>query len=161
MTAPAWFPADPASTNVGRFMSANGIGHFDQLVRRSIEEPEWFWDAVVRFLGIEFATPYREVLDVSDGIPWARWFVGGTTNFARNCLRHPEDRPALVWEGEDGEVRRWTYGELRAEAAGLAAHLRAAGIGEGDAVGVFLPMLPETVATLLAVAQIGAVFLPL
>jgi acetyl-CoA synthetase len=161
LTEPAWFPADPASTNVGRFMAANGIEHFDELVRRSIEEPEWFWDAVVRFLGIEFATPYRQVLDVSDGIPWARWFVGGTTSFATNCLRHPSDRPAIVWEGEDGDVRRWTYGELRAQAGGLAAHLRAAGIGEGDAVGVFLPMVPETVATLLAVAQLGAVFLPL
>jgi acetyl-CoA synthetase len=161
LTAPAWFPPDPASTNVGRFMSANGIERFDDLVRRSVEEPEWFWDAVVRSLGIEFATPYRQVLDTSDGIPWARWFVGGTTNFARNCLRHPDDRTAVVWEGEDGEVRRWTYGELGAQAAGLASHLRAEGIGEGDAVGVFLPMVPETVATLLAVAQTGAVFLPL
>ena len=161
MAGPAWVPTDPAATNVGRFMSEHGIADFDRLVRLSIEEPEWFWDAVVRFLGIEFATPYQRVLDVSRGIPWARWFTGGTLNFADVCLRHPSDRPAVVWEGEDGQVRRWTYGELRAAADGLAALLAARGVGEGDAVGVFLPMLPETVATLLAVAKLGAVFLPL
>jgi acetyl-CoA synthetase len=161
LTAPAWFPADPAATNVGRFMAVHGIEHFDELVRRSIEEPEWFWDAVVHFLGIRFSTPYYQVLDVSDGIPWARWFVGGKTNFAANCLRHPPDRVALVWEGEDGQVRQWTYGELEAQADGLAALLAERGFGQGDAVGVFMPMLPETVATLLATAKLGAVFLPL
>ena len=57
MTGAAWLPTDPASTNVGRFMAAHGIGAFDDLLRRSIDEPEWFWDAVVRSLGIEFASP--------------------------------------------------------------------------------------------------------
>src|SRR5205807_10029551 len=70
-------------------------------------------------------------------------------------------RTAVVWEGEDGEVRRWTYSELRAQADGLARMLVERGVGEGDAVGVFMPMVPETVATLMAVAKLGAVFLPL
>ena len=157
-----WFPTDPASTNVGRFMAAHGIERFEDLERRSIEDPEWFWDAVVKFLGIDFPTPYRQVLDVSDGIPWARWFVGGKTNFAHLAVdRHPPDRTAIVWEGEDGEVRTWTYGELRAQADGLAALLAERGIGEGDAVGVYMPMIPETVAALLGIAKLGAVFLPL
>jgi acetyl-CoA synthetase len=160
-SVPAWVPTDAAATNVGRFMSEHGIAGFDELVRRSIDDPDWFWDAVVRFLGIEFSTPYQRVLDVSDGIPWARWFTGGTMNFAEACLRHPPERPAVVWEGEDGQVRQWTYGELRAAADGLAGLLAARGVGEGDAVGVYLPMVPETVATLLAVAKLGAVFLPL
>ena len=162
MRDPAWFPSDPGATNVGRFMAAHGIDHFDELVRRSIDEPEWFWDAVVGFLGIEFATPYGKVLDTSDGIPWAKWFVGGALNFAHVCVdRHPPERRALIWEGEDGEVRTWSYGELRAQADGLAALLAERGIGPGDAVGVYMPMIPETVATLLAVAKLGAVFLPL
>ena len=157
-----WFPADPSSTNVGRFMAAHGIERFEDLERRSIDEPEWFWDAVVKFLDIDFPTPYSQVLDVSDGIPWARWFVGGKTNFAHVALdRHPPERTAIVWEGEDGEVRTWTYGELRAQADGLAALLVERGIGEGDAVGVYMPMIPETVATLLGIAKVGAVFLPL
>jgi acetyl-CoA synthetase len=142
-------------------MSEQGIAEFAVLVRRSIDDPEWFWDAVVRFLGIEFASPYHGVLDVSGGIPWATWFTGGTLNFAEVCLRHPPERLAVVWEGEDGQVRRWTYAELGAAADGLAALLAARGVGAGDAVGVYLPMVPETVATLLAVAKLGAVFLPL
>jgi len=143
-------------------MAAHGIERFEDLERRSIDEPEWFWDAVVKFLDIDFPTPYRQVLDVSDGIPWARWFIGGKTNFAHVAVdRHPPERTAIVWEGEDGEVRTWTYGELRAQADALAALLVESGIGEGDAVGVYMPMIPETVATLLGIAKVGAVFLPL
>ena len=162
MSTPAWFPTDPASTNVGRFMAAHGIARYQDLERRSVEDPEWFWDAVVKFLDIDFPTPYHRVLDVSDGIPWARWFVGGKTNFAHVAVdRHPPERPAIVWEGEDGDVRTWTYGELRAQADGLAALLVERGIGEGDAVGVYMPMIPETVAAVLGIAKAGAVFLPL
>ena len=168
MTAPVWASAsseDSADTNVGRFMAAHAIADFDDLVRRSIEEPEWFWDAAVRFLDLEWFSPYTQVLDTSDGIAWARWFTGGTVNLAHNCVdkwaaSEPE-RTAIVWEGEDGAVRTWSFAELRAQADGLAALLEQRGIGRDDAVGIFLPMLPETVATLLAVAKLGAVFLPL
>jgi len=168
VSAPVWAPAtseEAAATNVGRFMAAHDIADFDELVRRSIDEPEWFWDAVVRFLDLEWFSPYENVLDISDGIAWARWFTGGTVNLAHNCVdrwatSEPE-RTAIVWEGEDGAVRTWSFAELRAQADGLAALLERRGIGHGDVVGIFLPMLPETVATLLAVAKLGAVFLPL
>ncbi len=168
MSAPVWAPASPeaaAATNVGRFMAAHGITDFDDLVHRSVDEPEWFWDAVVRFLDLEWFSPYSQVLDTSDGIAWAKWFTGGTVNLAHNCVDRwaasEPDRTAIVWEGEDGAERVWSFAELRAQADGLAALLDRRGIGPGDAVGIFLPMLPETVATLLAVAKLGAVFLPL
>lgn len=161
-----WRPdASAAGTNVARFMAAHRIDSFDALVQRSIDDAPWFWDAVVRFLGIPFAAPYDEVLDTSAGIPWARWFAGGRTNVAAACVdRWAEATPeatAVVWEGEDGTERAWTYAELRARADALASHLEAQGIGEGDAVGIFLPMLPETVAACMAVAKLGAVFLPI
>ena len=162
---PVWFPGDPSVTNVGRFMAVEGVATFDELRARSVAEPEWFWDAVVRFLDVPFATPYRSVVDTSQGIPWATWFDGGRLNVAELCVdRHAAgdpDGPALVWEGEDGEVREWTWSRLRAEADGLAALLAERGVGEGDRVGIFLPMLPETVAALLGVMKVGAVFLPL
>ena len=163
MSEPAWVPPPDAmsTTNVGRFMTAHGIADIGELRTRSVEDPVWFWDAVVRFLGIEFSHPYGEVLDTHEGIPWATWFVGGRLNFADACLRHPTDKPAVIWEGEDGAVRTWTYGELRAQVDGLAALLADRGIRPGDAVGIYLPMLPETIATVLAVAKLGAVFLPL
>ena len=159
----AWTPpADAvATTNVGRFMTAVGERDIDALRRRSVDDPAWFWDEVVRFLDIPFSTPYTSVLDVSKGIAWATWFEGGRLNFADVCLRHDPSRTAVVWEGEDGSVRSWTYGELAASAGGLAAHLAAAGVMAGDRVGIFMPMVPETVAALLAVASLGAVFLPL
>ena len=162
---PVWFPGDPADTNLGRFMAAEGIGDFNALRSRSVDEPEWFWDAVVAFLGVPFATPYTSVVDTSRGAPWATWFNGGRLNVAELCLdRHAAarpDGPALVWEGEDGEVRRWTWAQLRAEADGLAALLAERGVGAGDRVGIFMPMVPETVAALFGVMKIGAAFLPL
>jgi acetyl-CoA synthetase len=167
MSEVAWRPSRDLveRANVTRFMRTHGIEGYDELVRRSQEDVEWFWDAVATDLEIEFSRPYDEVLDTSRGIPWARWFIGGTTNLAHNCVdkwaaRTP-DAPAVVWEGEDGEVRRVTYAELREMADRLAHGLRSLGVGERDAVGIFLPMAPETVAATLACAKLGAVYLPI
>ncbi len=167
MTAPIWEP-DPAAiatTNVGRFQAAQGIESFEDLRTRSIEDPAWFWGAVTDFLGIPFSTPYDAVLDTTDGIAWARWFTGGRTNLTAACIdRWVEETPdaeALIWEGEDGEVRRLTYAELGRHVDGLAALLAERGIGVGDAVGIFLPMLVETVVAAMAVAKLGALFLPI
>jgi acetyl-CoA synthetase len=158
-------PATVGDTNVGRFMAAHGIDAFEDLVRRSIDEPEWFWDAVVQFLGLPFTTPYSKVVDTSDGVPWARWFVDGRLNIAGACVDRwataTPEAPAVVWEGEDGEVRTWDYRELRAQVDTVAALLAARGVGEGDAVGIFLPMVPEVVAAFFAVAKLGAVSLPI
>ncbi len=163
----AWTPTPEvaASSNVARFGRAHGIDEFPELVERSIREPEWFWNAVVEFLDIPFSEPYTSVLDTSRGIEWATWFNGGKLNLAAACVdRWAEaspDRVAVTWEGEDGAQRSWTYAELRREADGLAIQLNTEGIGRGDVVGIFLPMLPETIAALIAVMKLGAVFLPL
>src|ERR1043165_5218400 len=168
--SPAEWEPDAAllrDSNVARFMAAEHVPHFPDLVARSIDDPEWFWDAVVRFLGVQFARPYERVLDTSDGIPWAKWFVGGRGNLAATCLdRHADDaatrdEPAVVWEGEAGDVRTLTWAELRTLTDRIASGLRARGVGTGDAVGLFLPMVPETVASLFAVAKLGAIFLPI
>ena len=165
----AWKPSAEllAGSNVARFMAAHGIEAFDELLARSIDDPEWFWDAVVRFLGLRWSEPYEHVLDVSDGFPWARWFTGGRLNIAVSCVdRHAEDpevcdRPAIVWEGEEGATRELSWEELRSLTDRVASGLAARGVAAGDAVGLFLPMIPETVAVLMAVAKLGAVFLPI
>lgn len=162
-----WRPTEDyvERANVTRFMRAHGIGSYDELIRRSQNDLEWFWDAVVQDLGIEFYEPYERVLDTSRGIPWATWFGGGKVNLAHNCVdrwaERTPDRPAVVWEGEDGEVRRVTYAELRAMADRAANGLRSLGIGAGDRVGIFMPMGPEIVAATLACAKVGAVYLPI
>ena len=123
------------------FMREHGIADWRELIRRSQDDVEWFWDAAVRFLGLEFFKPYDRVLDTSRGIAWATWFTGGTVNLTHNCVdRHPAEQPAVVWESEDGQVVRATYGELAAETNRLANALLELGVGRGDAVGLFLPM---------------------
>lgn len=162
----AWHPPADAwdTTRVGRFATEHGIRDMPTLVDRSIRDPEWFWDAVVAHLGIPFTSPYEQVLDRTGGIPWTTWFTGGRTNLADACCdRWAElapDSEAVVWEGEEGTTRTWTYAQLRAEADGLARLLASRGVSVGDTVGILLPMLPETVAAVLAVAKLGAVFVP-
>jgi acetyl-CoA synthetase len=160
-----WRPPLDGSTNVERFMAAHGIGNFAALVERSIAEPEWFWAAVIDFLELPFATPWEQVLDVADGIPWARWFTGSRLNIASACVdRWAASTPAadaVIWEGEDGRTVTWTYAELRGHVDALAFELQRLGIGEGDVVGIFLPMVPEVVAACMAIAKLGAIFLPI
>jgi acetyl-CoA synthetase len=162
-----WRPTEDyiERANVTRFMRTHGIDTYQDLAARSQEDIEWFWDAVVQDLGIEFFDPYDRVMDTSEGIPWAKWFVGGTINLAHvTCDTWAERTPratAILWEGENGEARRVSYAELRDLADRLASGLRSLGIRERDAVGIFMPMAPETVAATLACAKLGAVYLPI
>jgi len=158
-------PEAAARTRIGRFMSRHGLATLADLQRRSIEDPEWYWDAVSRDLGFHWFTPYRRVLDVSQGIAWPRWFEGGRLNLAYNAVdRHLAagrgDRPAVIAEAEDGTVRTLTYAELAAEVGRLANALKRLGIRPGDTVGIFLPMCAEAVIATLAVVRIGAVYTP-
>jgi acetyl-CoA synthetase len=162
-----WRPTDDyvERANLTRFMRTHRIGSYDELIRRSQEDIAWFWDAVVKDLGIEFFEPYDRVLDNTRGVPWTTWFDGAKVNLAHNCVdrwadRTP-DRMAVVWEGEDGAERRVTYRELREMADRLAHGLRGLGVARGDRVGIFMPMAPETVAATLACAKLGAVYLPI
>jgi acetyl-CoA synthetase len=167
MNRSVWSPSKDLieRANVTRFMRVHGISTYEELVTRSQDDIEWFWDAVVKDLGIEFPTPYERVLDTSKGIPWSTWFVGGKTNLAHNCVdRWAEQTPdaiAVIWEGEDGTVRKVSYRELREMADRLANGLRSLGVGERDAVGIFMPMAPEIVAATLACAKLGAIYLPI
>ena len=140
------------------------IRDYGELVRRSQADPEWFWAEAIEDLDIEFFEPYSKILDASDGPQWPHWFVGGTINLAHNCVdRHTEDRAeqrSIIWEGEDGATRTLNYAELAAEVGRVANGLKANGIGEGDCVGVYMPMIPEAVIAAYACAKIGAIYLP-
>ncbi|MGI8940787.1 MAG: AMP-binding protein [Actinomycetota bacterium] len=154
------------NANVTRFMRRHGIDDFRALVRKSCDDIEWFWSAAIEDLGIEFFTPYEQLLDDSDGPQWPKWFTGGTINLTYNCVdRHAlsnlSDSTALVWEGEDGGVRSLTYAELSRDVNRVANGLLAAGIAKGDTVGVFMPMMLEAVIALYAIAKIGAIYLPI
>ncbi len=160
-------PDDTERAHLTRFMRAYGIGSYDELMARSTSDVAWFTDAVLKYLDIRFRVPYTQVVDLSDGIAWPRWCVGGRLNIADNCVDKwaadpaARDRPALIWEGEEGATRTLTYGDLAAEVNRCANALRALAVGAGDVVGLFMPMTPELAVALLALAKIGAVALPL
>lgn len=94
-------------------MRKHKIQTLKDLVKRSTHHIELFWDAAAKDLHIELFMPYEKVLDTSKGIEWARWFIGGELNIAHNCLdRHARvrgDKTAVIWQGEDGEVRKLSY----------------------------------------------------
>jgi acetyl-CoA synthetase len=164
----AWRPSPDyiENANVTRLMRAHGIRSIDELRRRSVEDIAWFWDAVVKDLPIDFSAPYEQVVDLSGGSPWAKWFVGGRVNLTYNCVdRHADseraDSLAVIGETEDGEVHRLTYSDLRREVDRIAAGLRSIGIRKGDPVGVFMPMVVEAVIAAYAIAKLGAIYMPI
>ena len=163
-----WHPTPElvAQSNLQRFIKKHGLGSYDELMRRSTTDIAWFWDAVLRDLHIQFYEPYSRVVDLSEGKPWARWCVGGEMNIVHNMLdkyagTEIDDRLAIKSETEDGTARALTYKELREQTNKMAAALRSLGLGKGDAIGVFMPMVPEIVIAMLAIIKIGGIFLPL
>jgi len=165
--AAAWRPnaAYRERSRLRRFLESHGSAGLEELQVRAAADPAWFWAAAAEDVGVRFDPPPRSVLDTSRGIEWARWFDGAGFNYVRMGVDDPAaerpDEEALTWEGEDGEVRRFTRGELR-EAVDRAAHgIAALGVGPGDRVGIFLPMIPEAVVAVLAVGKLGAIFTPI
>ncbi len=125
---------------------------------RAARNPEKFWASFARELA--WFRPFKKTLAWEP--PHARWFVGGVTNIAYNCLdRHLKtsnrNKAALIWEGEPGEERTLTYGQLHREVCRFANVLKGLGVGKGDRVTLYLPMIPELAIAMLACARIGAV----
>ena len=164
-----WLPAPAlvADSNLTAFLRRVGSADYAALLARSEADPAWLMQQVFEFCDLRFYEPYTRLLDTSDGIEWARWCVGGTTNIVLNCLDRHRDTPAwhrpfLVWEGESpAEQRTLDYRTFDAEVCRLAGALRALGVGPGDVVALYLPSLPETYVAFFAVLKIGAILMPL
>ncbi|HTL30468.1 MAG TPA: AMP-binding protein, partial [Tepidisphaeraceae bacterium] len=132
--------------------------HDPAIYDRAAKDPESFWADFAREL--EWISPWSHVLEWKP--PYAKWFVGGTLNVSANCLdRHVQagrgDRPAFLWEGEPGDRRTLTYGELLADVCRFANVLKNLGVRKGDRVALYLPLIPELAIAMLACARIGAV----
>jgi acetyl-CoA synthetase len=125
---------------------------------QAARDPQAWWASQAEEL--DWFQKWTRVLD-DDNPPFYKWFTGGTLNVSYNCLdRHVlagrGDRVAFHWRGEEGEERDITYAELLAEVERFASALKGLGIGKGDVVGIYLPMIPEVVVSMLACARIGA-----
>lgn len=164
-----WVPSAEyvENANVTRLARKHGISSIDELRARSVTDISWYWDAVIQDLRLPFSKPYTQVLDLSSGIEHPDWFVGGEINVTRACLERwsddpaARDRPAVIHEAEDGNVRSLTYAELSQQVETIASGLCRLGVRKGDAVALFLPMIPEAVVCMYAVARLGAVLVPL
>ncbi len=159
---PQWI----AESNLQRFMDAHAIAGYDELHRRSVADIAWFWDAIMKDLDIQFYQPYQTIVDLSNGIQFPEWCVGGEMNIIHNCLDKWQTTPvrnrvALRWEGEEGKQRTLSYGDLYREVNRCANALRQLGLGKGDAVGLYMPMIPELAVAFLAIIKIGGIILPL
>ena len=159
-------PEQMQRTHLHRFMTRHHLKSLDELLKRSTEDIDWFWNAVLQDLGIEFYVPYERVVDLSQGSPWAKWCVGGQMNIVHNALDKwigtpTQNRAAIRWEGEEGATRVLTYRDVYREVNRLANGLRALGLGKGDVIGLYMPMCPEIAIALLAIVKIGGIVLPL
>lgn len=164
----AWQPTPEQAeqARLTEFMRRNGISGFDALMRRSTEDVAWFSGAVLEYLDIQFYQPYQQVVDLSGGIQFPKWCVGGKMNIVHNCVDKYQstvtsNQLAVLWEGEEGAARALTYRELHEEVNRCANALRSLGLGKGDVIALYMPMTPEIVVALLAIAKIGGIILPL
>ncbi|HEY8490151.1 MAG TPA: acetate--CoA ligase, partial [Dehalococcoidia bacterium] len=148
------FPPPPAFAAQAHIKS---FAEYQRLYQEALDDPDGFWARQAQSL--HWFRPWDRVLDWQP--PHARWFVGGTTNAAYNCLdRHlatpRRHKAALIWEGEPGEVRTLTYQQLHREVCRFANALKTLGVQPGDRVALYLPMIPELPIAMLACARLGA-----
>jgi acetyl-CoA synthetase len=134
------------------------IKDYETLYKRSIDDPEGFWGERAEELG--WYKKWDKVLDDSDA-PFFKWFVGGKTNIVHNALdRHLNtyrmNKLALIWEGEPGDIRTYSYHALNREVCKFANVLRSMGVRKGDIVTIYLPRIPEQMIAMLACAKVGA-----
>jgi acetyl-CoA synthetase len=171
-----WRPSGKyLETRVAKYMKSVGVKDWKELVERSTRDTEWFWQTALDYMGVRWSKPYTKLMDQSKGLAWTKWFVDGKINIFDNCIDYhcdkdgqefpnrPRSGPghkAIVWESEDGEKRTITYGELSDTSAKVAAALTKMGVKAGDAVGLYMPMVPEVVAVLFGCLKIGAVAVP-
>ncbi len=163
----AWRPSEEVieKSQLKKFMRQTGAKSWDELYQKSVEDVEAFTAEVLKFLDIKFDPTYEKLLDTTEGIEWSKWCVGGGLNITEMCLdrwieTEIEDQAAIIWEGEEGEVLELTYKDLKGDVELCSAGLREYGLGKGDAIGIHLPMIVETVIALLAINRIGAIAVP-
>ncbi len=147
----------PPPADFARQAHCGSLDEYHRIYKQSIDDPESFWGQQAE--NHHWFQRFDKVLQWE--CPHAKWFVGGKTNIAYNCLdlqieRGHGDRTAILWEGEPGDTKTFTYEQLRAEVCRLANGLKKLGARKGDVVTIYMPMVPELTIAMLACARIGA-----
>ncbi|HEV8546663.1 MAG TPA: AMP-binding protein [Candidatus Limnocylindrales bacterium] len=163
----AWRPTPEllAESRLAGLLRATAMPDLEALQARAVQDPSWFWGAAADDLDLDWQRRPTASLDATNGPEWASWWTGGRFNYARAAIdRRAAVDPAagaIAWEGEDGEIRRLTNATLHAAVLRAARMFAAEGVRPGDRVGIFLPMLVETVVATLALGRLGAIFTPI
>lgn len=168
MSNTVWKPSKEyvKTTRLYNWMDSLGFQDYDSFHKQSVKDIGWFWDKAVQELQIKWFQPYTKTVDLSRGIPYPEWFVNGKMNVAYNCVDKwaenatTANKDALVWEGDNGETKTYSFIELHKEINKVANGLLKLGMKEKDVVALYMPMIPETVIAMLAIAKIGAIFSP-
>src|SRR5271169_3717231 len=163
-----WTPGDDyiKRSRLKRFMAMHGIKDFGELILKSTDDIEWFWNAVIKDLNIEFYRPYDTVVDLSEGIQFPKWCVNGKMNIIHNMLDKYVDTPtqnriAVRYESEDGTITSMSYRDPLMEVNRMANALKALGFKKGDVIALYMPMKPELIIAFCAIIKIGGIVLPL
>jgi acetyl-CoA synthetase len=154
-------------TRLYKWIRKLGYNDYESFYQSSIKDVAWFWEEAEKELAIPWYQSYTKVLDDSRGVEWASWFINGKLNvyemaidkWAKDASMKAND--AIIWEGEDGQSKRYTFAALALEVKKVAAGLKKLDIKRGDVVAIYMPMLPETVIAMMAVSKIGAIFTPI
>jgi acetyl-CoA synthetase len=159
-------PAQRESSGIVRLMRALGVSTYEDLLALSNTEPAQYWDVVMKYCEIAWDTPPQGYIDTSAGPEFPCWFPGGRLNWVNTVLawsRKPQTaaRAAVVAEREDGQVKSLTYAELETAVREFAAGLAKLGVARGDRVGLLTENGIEATVSLLAIAYLGAIVVPL
>ncbi len=152
------FPPPPEFSERAHIKS---MKEYEQLYRKSIEDPEGFWADMAR-QHLHWYREWDRVLEYDFEKPYVKWFIGGKLNASYNCIdRHlnnaRKNKAAIIWESDDGHYKTYTYQQLFTEVNRFANVLKKHGIKKGDRVTIYLPMIPELPIAMLACARIGAI----
>ncbi len=163
---PLWSPseAQTASAHVEIFRHLVNqrfnlsLGDFQELHTWSVEQSAEFWSLLWEYADIKSETRGNQILENPEKMPGARWFSEAKLNFAENLLRQDAASDALMFKGEEGDMRTMSRPELYQQVRAVATALRKAGVGVGDRVAGFMPNIPESLIAMLATSSIGAVW---
>ncbi|MGE6632270.1 AMP-binding protein [Bacillus sp. NPDC077027] len=153
-------------TRLYKWMRSLGFSSYDDFYDASIQKIDWFWKVAEQAVGIQWETPYDKVLNDHRHFMWPQWFQGAKLNIVQSAVEKwalredTKNQPAIIWENEAGEKQEVTFADLHDQVNRLASGLIKEGLKKGDIAILYMPMLPETVMTMLAFAKIGVIFSP-
>lgn len=156
----AWNPPKELveGANVTQLLRENGISTYRDMIKKSIEEHRWFWGSLPDWLGISWERKFKEVVDISQGPEWTKWYIGGLMNLEEQILN--KSGTAMVWVPERGEGREYSYQEIEDMSSRFAGFLLSQGVEKGDIVTIYAPMTPEVLSCMFGTLRIGAIVSP-